>query len=397
MTDSHTNTSQAPELQESTDSKTNTQTARALPPTKRRKQAPIKKATVWPIYFILFFLVLSSCAAGIYLWQSITQQRIEMVKLASTNKNLNTQIKQVQQALVISTNKLENNTEKQIARINIIEKQNAFNTQKLGELGASSRSDWLIAEAEYLLHLANQRLGLEKDAEGAEAILIAVEQVLAEIDDPGLLPVQISLANEVLNLQQIKKVDTKNLYIKLLAIINSLNSMDATKYLLQANPITEKSTVLDSESKTEFEAIWDQVWGDLKQAFVIRRLDEVVKPLLAPEQSYYLKQNLRLMLEQASLALLDQNTHIFQTSLTKASDWLGSYYDVNNENISVVLSQINALKTLDINQSLPDISNSLRLLKTKIESMYRNHRLGRLSSPDSEAQDNKAKLMEQIK
>lgn len=380
-----------------TDSQTSTQTAPALPPAKRKKQAPVQKVTIWPIYFFLFCLMLSFGGAGVYFWQSITQQRIDMVKLSSENNNIKAHLKSVQQALVISSNKLENNTEKQIERISVIEKQNTFNTQKLGELGASSRADWLIAEAEYLMHLANQRLSLEKDIDGAEAILVAVEQVLTEIDDPGLLPVQISLAREVLSLQQVKKVDTKSLYIQLLAIINSLNDMDATEYLLQTDHIVQESSPLNPETKTELEALWAQIWADLGQAFVIKRLDDVVKPLLAPEQSYYLKQNLRLMLEQASLALLDQNTIIFQSSLTKASGWLRSYYDVNNEVIGAILPQIDALKTLNISQPIPDISNSLRLLKKKIESMYRNHRLGRLSTPDTEALENKIQLLEQTK
>ena len=115
-------------------------------------------------------------------------------------------------------------------------------------------------------------------------------------------------------------------------------------------------------------AIWSNIWKDLKQAVLIRRLDKPVEPLLAPEQDYYLKQNLRLMLEQASLALIDKNTIIYQSSLNKALVWLDQYFIQNDKKISEIKNNLAEMASFKIDQTLPDISTSLRLTKMKIES-----------------------------
>jgi len=116
---------------------------------------------------------------------------------------------------------------------------------------------------------------------------------------------------------------------------------------------------------------------------VIKRLDKPLEPLLAPEQSYYLKQNLRLMLEQASVALLDRKQAAFRHSLGKASRWIEQYFSDTETHTQVLQQTIQQLGREQITHSLPDISVSLQLLKAKIEAMYRNHQMDRLSSDQS--------------
>src|SRR5690606_32604161 len=98
----------------------------------------------------------------------------------------------------------------------------------------------------------------------------------------------------------------------------------------QTNPsdsaTNEAPETQNSAGTNVLASLWQSIWQDLKQAVTIRRLDQPLPPLLAPEQHYYLKQNLRLMLEQASLALLDKNAEVYQASLTKAAAWLTQYF-----------------------------------------------------------------------
>jgi len=203
--------------------------------------------------------------------------------------------------------------------------------------------------------------------------------------------VRQALANEILALQQTQTIDSDGVYIRLSAMIKSLNGLNAQAFLSQQTQHQENANPLLATEQTEtsfsWQSMWKEIWGDLQKAIVIRRLDQTIQPLLAPEQSYYLKQNLRLMLEQASLSLLDKNQVTFQDSLEKASLWLNNYFDLTVPNSKILLTSINEMQQVNIAPVLPDISNSLRLLKGKIETMYQNHALGKLSRPAEQVEE----------
>ena len=93
------------------------------------------------------------------------------------------------------------------------------------------------------------------------------------------------------------------------------------------------------------------------------------------------------MLEQASLALIDKNTAIYQSSLNKSLSWLERYFIQNDKHVDELKRALADMAALKIDQTLPDISKSLRLTKMKIERFYQQHSITKLSTPDS---DNKA-------
>lgn len=123
----------------------------------------------------------------------------------------------------------------------------------------------------------------------------------------------------------------------------------------------------------------DATWRDridaalerLEKYFVIHRRDEPVEPLMAPDQIYYLQQNLRLMLEQAQLALLDGNQAIFESSLQKAERWIVKYFVAKDPVTKALLSNLSELRGSEIDPELPDISQSLRALKGLMENIYK--------------------------
>jgi len=362
---------------------TDSQASSAQP--EKTKPAKATKSSNWPILLLVVILFSLCAAASIYFWQTLNQQNTLISHLNAEKNNHINRLQQLERSTSQHVKAIESRANEQTQFLTKLEKQSIFNTQQLNELGASSRSDWLLAEAEYLMHLANQRLTLEHDFKGAEAILMTADKVLAENDDPGLLPVRQALAAEILSLQQVTDFDHDGMFVRLAAMISSLDKLNESAYFgvsteQTPSPTPAVPTAEQASDKPRWQHAWNSIWLDLKKALVIRRLDQPVEPLLAPEQNYYLKQNLRLMFEQASLALLDQNTLIFQSSLDKASLWLSHYFDAKSDQVAALASSINELKNQKIEQATPDISNSLRLLKTKIEAMYQNHRLGKLST-----------------
>ncbi|MDX1453058.1 MAG: uroporphyrinogen-III C-methyltransferase [Oleiphilaceae bacterium] len=340
--------------------------------------APPRKTSKLGILVAILLLItmLTLAALSFYFWSALQQQDTKLA-LGSDYKRV---IEQRMDSLERNLLRLnETQTARQAATQKALEElaqRSEYTSQQLLELNASSRSDWLLAEAEYLLRLANQRLNIERDVRGAEAILIAADKVLSEVDDPGLLPVRVKLAEDIFALQSIKSLDRDGLYSRLDAAIAGLQSLDDNSLLdASLKPLIADEPSTEATEQDTWSAFGRQLLRDLKQAFVIRRLDRPVEPLLAPEQSYYLRQNLRLMLEQASLALLEGKQEAYHRNLEKADDWLNRYFDGSHGRVVALRESIGYLQLQRIEQSLPDISGSLKLLKNKLEAMYRHHQL----------------------
>jgi uroporphyrin-3 C-methyltransferase len=351
----------------------------------KRKKSP----NVWPFALLVVLIFALSAVASVYFWQQLEQQNTLIQILTKNSDNGKNELAQRDRVLQQRFQSVDALLEVQTLASHKLKQQSQFNTQQLHDLGARNRADWLMAEAEYLMHLANQRLSFEQDVRSAEAILVSADQVLAENDDPGLLMVRKALAGDILALQQTETADTEGLYVRLSAMINALDRLNTQVFLSQKTdnvPSHEITQTVAVDAAFSWQGLWKEIWKDLQKVFIIKRLDNAIVPLLVPEQSYYIKQNLRLMLEQASLAILDRNQVIYQDSLEKSSLWLNSYFDLTDTSTLALLKQIEAMKMAKINPIIPDISSSLRLLKEKIESMYLNHSLGKLSRPSDEYQ-----------
>tara|TARA_R110001592_G_scaffold177076_2_gene417352 strand:+ start:165157 stop:166299 length:1143 start_codon:yes stop_codon:yes gene_type:complete len=363
-----------------TDSKTN------LPPADKKPAPPSKpkKPLFSTVLSIITFILLGAFA--FYFWQQQNQHLLQIQQVATSAQGTTQNLKAFQQDSQKQINYLRELGDTQQTLLNSLAQESYFHTQKLADLGARSRTDWLLAEAEYLMHLANQRLTLEQDINSAEAILTSADKIIEEIDDPGLFEIRQALANEIVSLQQVSHLDYQGLYLKLNALITSLDKLKQTSFLRDNTPKQEVEKTEDAkpEEVSKVLAIWSSIWNDLKQAVSIRRLDHEVEPLLTPEQDYYLKQNLRLMLEQASLALIDKNTLIYQSSLSKALTWMNRYFAQDDKQVIELQNTLAEISSFEIDQTLPDISKSLRLTKMKIENFYKQHAINKLSTPDAE-------------
>jgi uroporphyrin-3 C-methyltransferase len=343
---------------------------------------------LWPIWLLGFILLIGLIGIGV--WSSMQFQQIK--NTAATQQFLLKQVLSKEDNRSDALQKLEDRLSKQILNIskqtqNLTKQsqqqaiQIEHNAMTLAQVGGSSRTDWLMAEAEYLLRLANQRISMEHDPNGAEAILRAADKVLAETQDPGVFPVRKAIAREQLALASVNMLDQDGVYLSLEAMI------DRIELLNQSLMIKDTKNKLHHEAnsqrppltQTQPLGIWEKIWQDSKSLLaknlIIRRLDKPIAPLLAPEQTYYLKQNLRLMLEQAELALLKKDAPLYKKSLTKAQEWINQYFIKANPSVSSILDQLKKLAALDINPTLPDISESLRLLKDQVKLMYQQHKM----------------------
>ncbi|MDX5297665.1 MAG: uroporphyrinogen-III C-methyltransferase [Gammaproteobacteria bacterium] len=236
------------------------------------------------------------------------------------------------------------------------------------ENGQRGRTDWLLAEAEYLLRIANQRLQSEQDFTGTLGILESADKVLSETDDPGVYPVREQIAREILALRNIQPVDRTGLFLRLEALIEQASELADGQLAVD---IPEGTDLLESNTPSSEPAAdtspWQRLRATLKNVVVIRRLDEPFRPMLSPEQSAYARLNLQLTLEQAELALLRGNAALYQRTLQKARTLLNTWYDARQRQVMTLRDQIDELANQDIQPVLPDISRSLLLLKARIQ------------------------------
>ena len=236
-----------------------------------------------------------------------------------------------------------------------------------------SESDWRLAEAEYLLRLANQRILMENRAEGALALLRSTDTILKELDDVSLYPLRQSLASDISKLESVPNLDIEGTYLRVAALIERSKDLPTLTLEQQRqlpelidNVITEQ---VDAETQQNITSGFAKAISKLESLIVIQRHDQPVEPILSPDQGHYLRQNIQMLLEQAQLALLRQQQSVFTTSLSRAQSLLMQYFDKDNYTTSVLIQSLAELTTLNVSPTIPDISGSLKALQQHQKEM----------------------------
>ncbi|RBW51160.1 uroporphyrinogen-III C-methyltransferase [Marinobacter sp. F3R11] len=361
-----------------------TETTKQLPAPIANEQPARPK--VWPVWVIAIIALISVALLALWNWQQWNDHQATLQRLSSLQQDT-AQLEQLygasgsQQGQRLQS--LEDKLSSQRELIATQQRQIDHNARELLEAGNRTRTDWLLAEAEYLLRIANQRLMIEKDIRGALSALEAADEVLTESDDIGIYPVRQQLAREILTLKGISSVDRTGLYLTLEAAIDSVHQLtDQALISEQAPGFLASSQAEDSTEASEEPGMLAKAWKKFKstlmQVVVVRRLDESVKPLLSPDQSAYARLNMQLMLEEAEMAVLRGNQALYERSLIKAQAAVNDWYDASNPRVSALSNTLEELSTRNVAPDLPDISKSLDLLKQRLA--------GRLDKGDEEDQ-----------
>lgn len=331
------------------------------------------RPTLWPLWlacFILLLLIGGLAATGWILHERLrADTRTDWISEARLQDGLSS----LDQRLEGRLNRLETEVAAKRESLAQLQRQLDDTARRLLTADPTGRTDWLMAEAEYLLRLANQRLFMERDYDGALAILKAADQVLAETREPALYPVRQALASEILQLESVARVDRVGLFLQLEALIAQIGELDQNLFFKDApllNEVPAEAASIAAAPAPDWRERALQSLERLERYFVIRHRDEPVEPLLAPDQIYYLQQNLRLMLEQAELALLDRNQTLFDRSLAKAERWIAEYFVTNDAVTQAMRTRLGELRQAQVDVAVPEIGGSLRLLKGLMESTY---------------------------
>lgn len=305
----------------------------------------------------LFFALLSLLAAialgtgGYYLWQQLTDRQQQQY---ADLKNTLTELRDTQ---------TDQNSRQDDQLDNL---QTQFNNlddalQTLLKSRSHLRNDWLLTEAEYLLKLANHRLLLERDVDTAIVALQSADERLREVADPALLKIRKQIAADINALRNVAQPDLAGISFTLSSLAEDVPNLP----LATPDPKTrqQQTDTAESDRVDSWRDLPAAMWRDIKSLVVIRHHDEPIQPLLAPEQRFFLTQNLQLQLEQARLALLNGQTRVYRERLQQARQWIEDYFDGEDTATRQSLEQLAALARQEIHPELPDISGTHQALE----------------------------------
>ncbi len=218
---------------------------------------------------------------------------------------------------------------------------------------AEDSTDVLLAEVESSLVLAGQQLAL---GVGAQSALVAMQELdarLARQDDPGLQPVRAALMQDIERVKAYPAAEVGSLALRMDALMRSI---DGFPLLSSVTSRRRDGAALPSNGLV---ALRDE----LEQLFRVRRVDAPEAMLLAPEQSYFLRENLRLLLLNARLSLLSRNEKLFRDDVGRAIDWLRTYYDDDDRAVAGAVAQLRQLRGTRIVLEPPTLSDSLAAVR----------------------------------
>ncbi|KUJ82901.1 hypothetical protein AWR36_010135 [Microbulbifer flavimaris] len=250
--------------------------------------------------------------------------------------------------------------------------QRALNAQasRLGELGNVSRQDWQLAEADYLLRLANQRLLLERDSRAALGLLEEVDNILRRVDLPDLYAVRQQLARDITALKLVDNIDREGIFLRLRALEEQLLRTDIQpEFDLATRDTSELIADEQGSEQAPMARSWDNFLQFMRESVRIR--DGDIDPvLLSPQSEARFRQSLRLNMEQAELALLRESGTVFTDSLQRARKLLVDY-GIPSHQREVLAEELQELAGLDIEVDLPSLAASQSALHNYIERLHK--------------------------
>ncbi|MEE8059817.1 MAG: uroporphyrinogen-III C-methyltransferase [Pseudomonadales bacterium] len=324
-------------------------------------------------------IAITAAASSGYLWQVGTQQlQLQQQGLQKTQANVAGAIQRVgaratesralQRQLDRQANMARQQQQQLEKQIENLQQQLASQQKRLLSLSTTDRDDWLLAEAEYLMRLANQRLLMGKEIKGARQLLKAADNILLELDGSGLYSVRQALAENIAALRAAGRFDLEGIYLQLGAAANQADQLRLIEMPQLEIASMEPQQPESWQQRLEFGL--HVAWKKLSHYIQIKRRDTIYQPQLAPDYAAAVRQNIRLMFEQAQMGSLSGRQRVYEASLAKAKSGLSHYYTLDQEATAVVIAMIDELAEQQVEVSLPDISGSLRALKNYLDTIH---------------------------
>jgi uroporphyrin-3 C-methyltransferase len=239
----------------------------------------------------------------------------------------------------------------------IVETQNQrFALETLYREISRNRDELILAEVEQILLIASQQLQLAGNVKAALLALEAADARLARADRPQLTPLRRVIGQDSERLRHAPHVDVTGMGLKIERLLSGIDTLPLT---METRPVSIATEPGAGAEASGWRRLLSELKQDLNGLVRVQRIDTADAALLAPEQAFFLRENLKLRLLAARLALLSRDGASFRNDLSAATDWLKRHFDTTSGQVTAAISMLMELSRADLSAEPPNINASL--------------------------------------
>lgn len=246
--------------------------------------------------------------------------------------------------------------------------ENADLMQRLAEIGRTDRDDWRLAEVEYLLRLAHQRVVMGGELDSAAALLATADKILYDLNMAGLLHVRKQVARDLAAVQAAAKLDVAGIYLRLDALQDQLGKL---QFYGMPERAAQESTASPDTASEGYGDWRDELLAFSKQLIVVRKGEGEMEAELTGVGQNLMRIQLALKLEQAKNALLLHQDPIYHAALDDARQLITTHFVPESSVTVAFLEALDELNREAVAPELPDISASQEVVRAYIDNRYK--------------------------
>ncbi len=278
--------------------------------------------------------------------QDVKFDTTQLAQLESANKATQDKIAQVEELINAKSHELVG-LQSQINKVS-------------AQANAQQPTDWLFSEADFLLNNALRKLVLDNDVDTAVSLLKLADETLAKVNNSQSAAIRSAINQDLKQLLSVAGVDQNAVMQKLSQLANTVDELP----VLDVNFGDDQNATKLSDSLSD--------WAENAEKSATSFLNHFIrispkhgadrKELLAPNQDIYLRENIRLRLQLAIMAVPRQQNELYKQSLEAVASWIRSYFDTNAEVTQSFLKSVDELSELSIYVDVPSQLQSLSML-----------------------------------
>jgi uroporphyrin-3 C-methyltransferase len=196
--------------------------------------------------------------------------------------------------------------------------------------------------------------------QAALAALQLADAKLSRIDRPQLVPLRRALSRDIDKLKSVPYVDVAGMAVKLDQAIAQVDTLPLARDERVPPPAPEAAPAAEQA----WQRFLRETWSELKSLVRVEVSDRPEAPLVPPQQAYFLRENLRLRLISARIALLSHDDAGFRGDVTAANAWVKKYFDTRAKPVASLQASLSQLAATPMPTEVPDVSASLTALRT---------------------------------
>ncbi len=248
----------------------------------------------------------------------------------------------------------------------------ALQRSQLEELMQSlsrSRDENLVVDIESAIRLAQQQAQLTGSVQPLLAALNSAEQRLTKVAQPRLAPVLRAVTRDIERIKATAVADTPALLFKLdelVRVVDTLPLLNAVGNAAQpkaAQPVPASSWA-KAISMSWWEKVLSDIWDDAQNLSRVSRIDKPEASMLAPDQSYFVRENLKLRLLNARLGLLARHFDVVQSDMKQANDDLVRFFDMQTRQGQTTLALAREVLAQSKQIEIPRVDDTIAALTT---------------------------------